>query len=377
MISKQELIEIINSLKIKFNPDILDKLTKRVEKMTNSEYLEILTKENIKTSSDAEKRIENMVLTMEKTKLQRQEGEYEERITQDDILNDIFQRARKLNNRNVKEIGYFVYHELCLHFKENTESFFEERRKRVAHYDDLLSDDYSGICKNMAEVYADIMRMLGHEVKLVVRDPIISDFPHVDAILFDFGVSSMQLDNADRGFSFMQNAELDMRMSQNDEMSAADFINTYSEDDISKVLYFYGDERQSKAIAKEICRIRKIHKIQNTTELCNIIYNVKGKKKEGNINAATKVFQAIRMFVNNELLEIEHALKKLPYILKYNARIATITFHSTEDRVVKYWQKQNRLHFQKINKHVILPSHEEVYNNIRSRSAKLRGFVYA
>ena len=185
MISKQELIEIINSLKIKFNPDILDKLTKRVEKMTNSEYLEILTKENIKTSSDAEKRIENMVLTMEKTRLQRQEGEYEERITQDDILNDIFQRARKLNNRNVKEIGYFVYHELCLHFKENTESFFEERRKRVAHYDDLLSDDYSGICKNMAEVYADIMRMLGHEVKLVVRDPIISEFPHVDAILFD------------------------------------------------------------------------------------------------------------------------------------------------------------------------------------------------
>ena len=77
--------------------------------MTNSEYLEILTKENIKTSSDAEKRIENMVLTMEKTRLQRQEGEYEERITQDDILNDIFQRARKLNNRNVKEIGYFVY----------------------------------------------------------------------------------------------------------------------------------------------------------------------------------------------------------------------------------------------------------------------------
>ena len=104
MISKQELIEIINSLKIKFNPDILDKLTKRVEKMTNSEYLEILTKENIKTSSDAEKRIENMVLTMEKTRLQRQEGEYEERITQDDILNDIFQRARKLNNRNVNEI---------------------------------------------------------------------------------------------------------------------------------------------------------------------------------------------------------------------------------------------------------------------------------
>ena len=200
---------------------------------------------------------------------------------------------------------------------------------------------------------------------------------NVDAILFDFGVSSMQLDNADRGFSFMQNAELDMRMSQNDEMSAADFINTYSEDDISKVLYFYGDERQSKAIAKEICRIRKIHKIQNTTELCNIIYNVKGKKKEGNINAATKVFQAIRMFVNNELLEIEHALKKLPYILKYNARIATITFHSTEDRVVKKKKKQNRLHFQKINKHVILPSHEEVYNNIRSRSAKLRGFVYA
>ena len=92
MISKQELIEIINSLKIKFNPDILDKLTKRVEKMTNSEYLEILTKENIKTSSDAEKRIENMVLTMEKTRLQRQEGEYEERITQDDILNDIFQK---------------------------------------------------------------------------------------------------------------------------------------------------------------------------------------------------------------------------------------------------------------------------------------------
>lgn len=185
MISKQELIEIINSLKIKFNQDILDKLIKRVEKMTNSEYLEALAKEYIKTSSDVEKKIANMVLNIEKTKLERQEGKYEERITQDVILNDIFQRARKLNNKNVKEIGYFVYHELCLIFKENTESFFEERRKRVSHYDDLLLDDYSGICKNMSEVYADIMRMLGYKVKLVVRDPIISDFPHVDVILFD------------------------------------------------------------------------------------------------------------------------------------------------------------------------------------------------
>lgn len=185
--NNQELLTILGTSisDIAENSNILNNIITRIKSLTDFEYLEFLKNEGIKSNREICEAIMRMVTLIENTKLHRKKGEYIERIKKDSILYDIYVRANNTKFSNVKEIGYFVYHELCLHFKENTESFFEEENKRIAHYNDFVSSNYNGICKNMSEVYADIMQMLGQRVELVVRDPIISEFPHVDAVLLD------------------------------------------------------------------------------------------------------------------------------------------------------------------------------------------------
>lgn len=198
-----------------------------------------------------------------------------------------------------------------------------------------------------------------------------------DRVLFDFGVSSMQLDNAYRGFSFLKNGKLDMRMSCSG-LSAYDVVNKYSEADLAEIIYKYGDESRARQIAKAIAEARKISDIETTLQLKDVIANVFGyskiHKKHSNIDVATKTFQAIRIYVNDELREIDTALNSLKKILNNNAIVATITFHALEDRLIKLWAQNNSC-FIPIVRNVITASAEEIRANPRSRSAKLRGFI--
>lgn len=198
-----------------------------------------------------------------------------------------------------------------------------------------------------------------------------------DAILFDFGVSSFQIDDPQRGFSFMNNGKLDMRMSHSENSETAmDIVNKYSEEDLASIIYNYGDEPKSRRIAANILKHRKKSPIVTTSQLRTIIDEAFVGKKFSKIDNATKTFQALRIYVNDELREIAAALDSLPRILAKGANIVTIAFHSLEDKIVKNWQKNNKNIIKYINKNVIKPSVEEVRRNPRSRSAVLRGFIY-
>ncbi|USO00553.1 MAG: 16S rRNA (cytosine(1402)-N(4))-methyltransferase RsmH [Alphaproteobacteria bacterium] len=188
-----------------------------------------------------------------------------------------------------------------------------------------------------------------------------------DGILIDLGVSSMQLDQPERGFSFSKNGPLSMTMGLN-SLSARDIVNSWKENDIADLLYFYGDERASRLIAKNIVKERNNKQITTTTELANIVS--KSKKHNKKIHPATQSFQAIRMYVNDELNEIVNAMNIATRKLKQGGRLAIITFHSIEDKLVKVFFKNSGFILKKPQP--IFASHQEVEKNIRSRSAKLR-----
>ena len=195
----------------------------------------------------------------------------------------------------------------------------------------------------------------------------------VDHIFFDLGVSSMQIDEASRGFSFMRDGDLDMRMDKSRNVTAKNFVNDLSETEIADYIYMYGDERHSRKIAKAIVEFRKDCYIKTTLELANIIRSVI-KRGKSNIDPATKTFQAIRIWVNDELNELTQAIISLSEVLAIKGRMAIVTFHSGEDRIVKniFKQLENKGDFQVYNKKIILPSTEEIKSNVRSRSSKLR-----
>lgn len=192
-------------------------------------------------------------------------------------------------------------------------------------------------------------------------------------ILFDFGVSSMQLDTPERGFSFSKSGNIDMRMSKEGK-SAYDVINSLSKDDLAEIIWKYGDEQKSRSIAKAIVEYRTKKQIKTTEELRNIIASTISNH-HSNIDVSTKTFQAIRIYVNDELNEIYKALNNLQNVLVNNSIIVTISFHSLEDRIVKQWGQNNKQVIQ-INDKIIKPSIEEVKNNPRSRSAILRAYKY-
>ncbi len=212
-----------------------------------------------------------------------------------------------------------------------------------------------------------------------------------DIILFDIGTSSNQIDNAQRGFSFNKSGPLDMRMGSSDK-NAYDIINKYEENNLANIIYQYGEERYSRVIAKEIVKNRKIKFINNTIELSNIIKKCLPKKNQmkNKIHPATKTFQAIRIYVNDELSELKTSLEKTLKILNKNGLILVVSFQSLEDRIVKDFFNHNSgkrwrssRHYPElpdklatqlkiITKKPILPSASEILENPRSRSAKLR-----
>ena len=208
----------------------------------------------------------------------------------------------------------------------------------------------------------------------------------INGAVFDIGVSSMQLDEAERGFSFSKEGALDMRMSQ-DGISAKDIVNSYDEEALADLIYQYGEERKSRQIAKRIAEYRQNKKIETTTELAEIIYSVI-HKKFGEIDPATRTFQALRIAVNDELGELSRGLSGAANRLQKNGRLVVVDFHSLEDRIVKNFFKENGGKRIRVSKYapelvqdehlfaevskVIVPTAEECGKNPRARSAKLR-----
>ena len=208
----------------------------------------------------------------------------------------------------------------------------------------------------------------------------------INGAVFDIGVSSMQLDNADRGFSFAKEADLDMRMSC-EGISAKDMVNSLGEKELADMIYNYGEERKSRQIAQKIVEYRRKKKIETTTELAEIIYTVI-HRRAGKIDPATRTFQALRIAINDELGELERGLKGAADCLLKGGRLVVVDFHSLEDRIVKNFMKENGGKKVRISKYApeltadnslfgevskaIGPTADECRNNPRARSAKLR-----
>ncbi len=216
------------------------------------------------------------------------------------------------------------------------------------------------------------------------------DIDGIDGALLDLGVSSFQLDNAERGFSYMQEAPLDMRMSQDDEFTAYDVVNGYSQKDLTRIISTYGEEKWSSRIASFIVNARKEKPIENTTELVELIKAaIPAKARRDGPHPAKRTFQAIRIEVNDELGQLRKAMEEFCDVLNPEGRFCVISFHSLEDRIVKevIARRVNPCtcpkefpicvcgkvaDIKKISGKPILPTNEELENNPRARSAKLR-----
>lgn len=226
------------------------------------------------------------------------------------------------------------------------------------------------------------------DIKSILQDLGIEK---VDGILLDLGVSSYQLDEATRGFSYMQDAPLDMRMDKTSKLTAEYVVNNYTEEQLSKIIFDYSEEKFSRNIARKICEYRKNKKIETTKELTEIIESaIPGfAKKEG--HPAKRTFQAIRIEVNDEIKPLYNTVKNCIDVLKPSGRLCIITFHSLEDRAVKeaYVDAQGKCTCPPglpycvcgykslgkiISKKPILPTKEEMTENSRAKSAKLRIF---
>lgn len=211
----------------------------------------------------------------------------------------------------------------------------------------------------------------------------------VDGILFDLGVSSVQLDCDDRGFSYNHDGPLDMRMDKKGKLSAKDVVNTYSEEKLSEIIFKYGEEKYARRIAHSIVKKRCEKEIETTLELAEIVKSCFPLKERRDKHPARRTFQAIRIEVNHELEVLEKALRESLSLLNVDGRIAVITFHSLEDKIVKnLFKEKSKIDdkvkglplipssylpdFELVNSHAIEPKKEEIENNYRSRSAKLR-----
>lgn len=214
----------------------------------------------------------------------------------------------------------------------------------------------------------------------------------VDGILLDLGVSSYQIDEKTRGFTYMDDGPLDMRMDKSQKLTAEYIVNNYKEQDLARIIFEYGEEKFSRKIAKNICEYRKNKKIETTAELVKIIEkSIPGKFREKNSHPAKRTFQAIRIEVNNEIEPLYNTIKNSITALNSKGRLCVITFHSLEDRMVKkaYVDAEGKCTCPKdlpycvcgnvslgkiVTKKPILPTEKEMQENSRSRSAKLRVF---
>ena len=226
--------------------------------------------------------------------------------------------------------------------------------------------------------FADRVRIFHSDFRLLPELEV--DFSRVKGVLVDLGISSFQLDNPERGFSFNQEGPLDMRMDSRNKVTAARILEKYSEPHLAQVFFEYGELRQSKKLARAIASRRKIRKIESTTQLFQIVEDVcHWRAQKGKSHPAARVFQALRIEVNQELQDLGDFLRDIVDLIPAGARTALISFHSLEDRIVKHTlhdlasTEDGRSPALKIlTRKPVTPDAPEVAANFRSRSAKLR-----
>lgn len=237
--------------------------------------------------------------------------------------------------------------------------------------------------------YSDRLKIFRNNFKNMDSVVYMAGYEKVDAILMDIGVSSKQLDDPNRGFSYKYEAKLDMRMDKNTSISAYEVVNKFSEKEIADIIFKYGQEPNARKIAKYICRARENSDIETTTDLAQIVIRAIGKSMKK--HPAKRTFQALRIYVNNELDVLELALDKAVQLLNSGGRLLVITFHSLEDKIVKekfrYYENpctcpkdlpicicQKKPLGKIVNKKAIVAKKNELDENNRSHSAQLRIF---
>lgn len=264
----------------------------------------------------------------------------------------------------------------------------------------LIAFDQDDLALNHARVrlapYMDKVTLIKSNFRYLEQElhgsgvPLKDGIPQVDGILFDLGVSSPQLDEAERGFSYNQDAPLDMRMDRDRELTAHEIVNSWDERDIAQILDRYGEEKFARAIARSIVKTRAVAPIQNTGELAELIKSaIPAATRRTGPHPAKRSFQALRIAVNDELGAEEEALEQAVRCLSSGGRVSVITFHSLEDRVCKQMFAKfvekctcppdfplcvcgNKGTLKLVNRKPILPSEQELDDNPRARSAKLR-----
>ena len=255
----------------------------------------------------------------------------------------------------------------------------------------------SGCDRDGAAVEAAKVRLAGYEGRFEVRRGNYAELTDwvaagsCDGVLLDLGVSSPQLDVAGRGFSFQQDGPLDMRMDDRQPLTAADLVNTASAEELAKIFWEYGDERESRRFAKAIVRDRQTSPFKTTRQLAELIERLSPRR--GKTHPATKVFQALRIAVNDELGSLIRGLEAALKILKPGGRLAVITFHSLEDRLVKDFGRVRSRDYtfaggvdvpelrtprapdlRRVTTKAVVPGATEISENLRARSAQLRVF---
>ena len=241
----------------------------------------------------------------------------------------------------------------------------------------------------LAAEYSDRLTLLHGRFSDMERLLAAHGISAVDGVVMDLGVSSMQLDEAERGFSFLREGPLDMRM-EGQGMSAAEVLNTFREEDIAAILKTYGEERRARPLARAIVHRRKERPFQTTFDLVEVVESVLGRLRPGKKHPATRTFQALRIFVNRELEEVAQGLLAAERLLRPGGRLVVVSFHSLEDRIVKRFFAARTGRGQAASRRLphepappapsfvdiapggIAPSAEEVARNPRARSARLR-----
>ena len=294
--------------------------------------------------------------------------------------------AESISNLNIKEDGIYV--DATLGFAGHSSEILKRIQKGYLFAFDQDIDACQASNLKLSKV-GNNFKIINDNFVNIKKRLEENNIYHVDGILYDLGVSSPQLDIASRGFSYHNDARLDMRMNQNSSLSAYEVVNNYSEKALTDIFYKYGEEKYAKKIASNIVKYRENKEIVTTLELVDIIKTSVPFKAMRESHPARKVFQAIRIEVNDELNVLKASLEDAIKLLNINGRICVITFHSLEDRIVKEIfykytkvnQELNNLPFipeeylpnyKLINTKVIIPSNKELTENNRSRSAKLR-----
>lgn len=256
---------------------------------------------------------------------------------------------------------------------EQDERNLEEAKKRLRNYEkqiDFIHDNFRHL-----------------------KSRIVGRYAPIDAILFDLGLSSPHVDDASRGFSFSKEGPLDMRFDPQGDLTAEIVLNTYSEEELTKIFFEYGEEKMSRKAAREICSRRNDKKFSTTTEFGEFLEAIlprKRSKRASKTHPATKIFQALRIEVNDELNVLKETLEQSIEVLKIGGRVVVISYHSLEDRIVKKFFKglekppatEEQSIYQtfgdpivkKLTKKPIIPTNQEIEDNPRSRSAKLRAY---